>query len=133
LAYLNKAEELYRELIDSGIKPEFARDVLPGCLATTIIVTMNLREWRYVLKLRTSKFAHPDMQKLMKQLLYELKEYLPLIFNDIQGIVTISELSKQPQQLAVEKGIFVIEMKTILQKTNIPELHSLLLRTSRGL
>jgi len=63
--------------------PQQARYFLPNGLKTEIVMTANLREWRHVLKLRTSKAAHPDMRALMIPLLIELQSLIPIIFDDI--------------------------------------------------
>lgn len=77
------AEGSYKELLNQGFTPEQARGVLPNSLATRIVVTANYREWRHILKLRTAPDAHPQMRELMIPLLKELKERLPIIFDDI--------------------------------------------------
>lgn len=64
-------------------KPEDARDVLPNALKTEIIMTCNLREWRHVFTERTSKKAHPQMRNLMRAMLYDFKQRIPIIFDDI--------------------------------------------------
>lgn len=77
------SEKIYLDLLKLGVKPENARSVLPNSTKTEIVMTANLREWRHVFKLRTSKQAHPDMQSLMKPLLSEFQQKIPLIFDDI--------------------------------------------------
>ena len=77
------AENAYMALLSNNVKPEFARNVLPLSTATEIIVTANIREWRQIFKLRTSAFAHPQMRKLMRELLSELKSKIPVLFDDI--------------------------------------------------
>ena len=77
------SEKIYLDLLKLGVKPENARSVLSNSTKTEIVMTANLREWRHVFKLRTSKQAHPDMQALMKPLLAEFQEKIPLIFEDI--------------------------------------------------
>lgn len=79
------AEIAYISLLEEGWSPQQARSVLPNSLKTEIVITANLREWRHILKLRTSKAAHPQMQELMLPLLKELKEKIPVVFDDIQG------------------------------------------------
>jgi thymidylate synthase (FAD) len=79
-------ESSYFSLIELGAKPEEARSVLPMSLKTEIIMTANLRELRHILKLRTAKAAHPKMRKIMNMLLVQLKNNIPLIFDDIQEI-----------------------------------------------
>lgn len=80
---MRQASEAYMNLIRAGSKPEEARSVLPNSLKTDIIVTANLREWRHIFKLRTSKRAHPQMRQLMIPLLDEFKKRIPVIFDDI--------------------------------------------------
>lgn len=80
MAYL---EEKYLLLIELGTKPEEARSILPNSLKTELVVTANLREWRHILKLRTSGKAHPQMREVMIPLLNELYLKIPVIFDDI--------------------------------------------------
>lgn len=76
-------EQIYVSLLNYGWSPQEARSVLPNSLKTEIVMTANLREWRHVLKLRTSHAAHPQMRELMVPLLEELKNRVPVIFEDI--------------------------------------------------
>lgn len=77
-------EREYIKLVkEFGSKPEEARSILPNSLKTEIVVTMNLREWRYFLKLRTSERAHPQMREITIPLLKQFKELIPIIFDDI--------------------------------------------------
>lgn len=80
---MNNAAKSYFELIALGAKPEQARTVLPNSTKTELVMTMNLREWRHFLKLRTSKEADPQIREIAKMLLVQLNDYLPVIFNDI--------------------------------------------------
>ena len=80
----NHAERAYFSMLDKGYKPQVARSVLPTCLKTEIMVTMNLREWRHFIKLRSSKAAHPDIRILAIDLLKQFKEKIPVIFDDIE-------------------------------------------------
>lgn len=77
------AEESYMAMLNNGVKPEIARNVLPLSTATEIIMTANIREWRSVMKLRTSARAHPQMRSIMRSLLDELKQKIPVLFDDI--------------------------------------------------
>ena len=43
----------------------------------------NLRHWREIFKQRVANGAHPQMKELMRPLLREFKERIPLIFDDI--------------------------------------------------
>ena len=77
------AEAAYLELLNEGVKPELARNVLPLSTATEIVCTANLREWRQIFKLRCSQYAHPQMRSLMRRLLEDLKSKIPVLFDDI--------------------------------------------------
>lgn len=59
------AAEAYRTLVFSGVKRQDARAVLPLCVATRLVVTANLREWRHIFALRLAPAAHPEMRALM--------------------------------------------------------------------
>jgi thymidylate synthase (FAD) len=83
LESMQNTEIAYDYLIDNGASPQEARSVLPNNLKTEIVCTANLREWRHILKLRTAKNAHPQMRALMIPLLNELKQKLPVFFEDI--------------------------------------------------
>ncbi len=74
------AEKCYFDLIEAGMKPQYARGVLPIDLKTEIVITANLREWKHIFKLRNSKAAHPSMQELMGPLQEEFHKNLPEIF-----------------------------------------------------
>ncbi len=65
------AEIAYLDLVDTGSKTQQARAVLPNALKTEIIVTADAAEWNHIRKLRTSKAAHPDMQRVMNMLPWE--------------------------------------------------------------
>lgn len=78
------AEKAYMSMIHNGATPQEARSVLPNSLKTEIVMTMNLREWRHFLKLRTAKDAHPQMREVSGMILKEFKEKIPVIFEDIE-------------------------------------------------
>jgi thymidylate synthase (FAD) len=74
----------YLRLLDNGIRPQEARSVLPNALASTIAVTGNLRNWRHLLLMRTSKETHPDFRRVTVPLLEEFKKFIPILFDDIE-------------------------------------------------
>lgn len=77
------AERHYFKLLELGATPQEARSTLPNSTKTEITITANYREWRNFFKLRTAKAAHPQMREVTIPLLAELKERLPVIFDDI--------------------------------------------------
>lgn len=74
----------YLQLLENGWTPQQARAVLPNSLKTEIIITYNLRQWRHFLKLRCSLNAHPQMLEIASMLLWNLRQELPVLFDDIK-------------------------------------------------
>ena len=64
-----QSEKAYFSLIESNVPPQIARSVLPTCLKTEIVATMNIREWRHALRLRllgTNGTPHPQIKEIMQ-------------------------------------------------------------------
>lgn len=81
------AETAYKNMLEAGATPQEARSVLPNSTKTEVVMTANLREWRHFLKLRavgTTGKPHPQMQEVAIPLLRELKEKIPVIFEDLE-------------------------------------------------
>ena len=83
---MTRVEADYMRLLDLGATPQEARSILPNSLKTEIVVTMDLREWRHFLRLRTAPAAHPQMREVALMALGLLKSKLPAVFDDIQDI-----------------------------------------------
>jgi len=83
---MTQAESWYLGFIDQGVQPQEARSVLPNSLKTEIVVTANLREWRHIFRLRTSDKAHPQMREIMRPLLAECRQRIPVLFDDVGEI-----------------------------------------------
>lgn len=73
----------YNKLLELGVKPEIARYVLPNACETQIIMTMNFRELRHFIKLRTSNRALPEMKAVAGEIRRLMKELAPKVFNDL--------------------------------------------------
>ena len=83
---MDEAEKTYLAMIESGATPEQARDILPMSIKTEIVMTANLREWRHFLKLRAEGVTgkpHPQMLEITIPFLKELKQKIPVVFDDI--------------------------------------------------
>lgn len=80
---LNKIQDLYIDLVKSGIPKEDARYVLPNACFTEIYVSGNFREWRHFLELRLSPRAQWEIRYLAKEILKKLYEIAPIIFGDL--------------------------------------------------
>ena len=80
---MEDAEKHYMRMLELGATPQIARSVLPNSTKTDITITANYREWRNFFKLRVPATAHPQMREVTIPLLQELKERIPVVFNDI--------------------------------------------------
>ena len=81
---MGDAEKHYMKMMELGATPQIARSVLPNSTKTEITITANYREWRNFFKLRVPSTAHPQMREVTIPLLKELKNRLPIIFDDIE-------------------------------------------------
>lgn len=88
-------EQGYQALIKGGLAPQIARSVFPNALASRIIVTGNLRNWRHFFIMRTTKEAHPQMREVTIPLLEEFKLKIPILFDDIEPMAKQSESMKK--------------------------------------
>ena len=80
---MEAAEQYYFQMLELGAKPEEARSILPNSLKTEIVMTMNLREWRHFIRLRSANAAHPQMRQVSELILKKFSEEYPLFFRDL--------------------------------------------------
>lgn len=80
---MEASEKYYFQMLELGAKPEEARSVLPNSLKTEIVMTMDLREWRHFIRLRTAKVAHPQMREVAELIASEFKEKFPVFFENL--------------------------------------------------
>ena len=69
------AATTYLDLLDSGVKPEDARYVLPNACKTDIFITMNFRELMHFLDLRLDKRAQTEIRDLARTMGRALSAY----------------------------------------------------------
>ena len=93
---MERAEESYLCMLANSAKPEEARSVLPNSLRTEIVMTANPREWRHVLRLRTSPKAHPQMREVMIPLAIELAKLYPVLFGEFAHVGTARDYALRP-------------------------------------
>jgi thymidylate synthase (FAD) len=87
---LSTAWETYLQLVDNGVPKQLARYVLPNACMTELIVTANFREWRHIIKLRTSPRAQPEMQEIARTIQSLLVAQAPNVFGDLTNMDNIS-------------------------------------------
>lgn len=80
---MKDVETTYIKMAELGAKPDQLRMILPHSTAASVVMTANMREWRYILKLRCSKAAHPSVREVMLMLLNEFHSKIPVLFDDI--------------------------------------------------
>jgi len=77
------AEKAYTSMLQSGCSAQLARSVLPTCVKTELVITMNLRSWRHFFKLRCAPAAHPQMRELASMILDLFRKEIPIVFDDV--------------------------------------------------
>lgn len=68
LQAMNRAEEIYFELLENGATPQEARSVLPNSLKTELVITATEQEWQHIINLRyngTTGAPHPQIKEVM--------------------------------------------------------------------
>lgn len=81
---IDQAEFSYKEMMRLGCAPQIARSVFPNALASRIVTTYNLRNWRHFFLMRTTREAHPQMRQVAIPLLQEFQAKIPVLYEDIE-------------------------------------------------
>lgn len=76
--FMLQAAEFYDSLIKHGVKKEIARYVLPSAWKTSIVMTINLRSFCNLVRLRCSKHAQQEIRDLITMLLTIVAATLPI-------------------------------------------------------
>lgn len=64
LSVCEQSELTYKFLINKGMRAQEAREILPLCTKTELIMTGTIEQWKGFFKLRCDKAAHPQAQEL---------------------------------------------------------------------
>lgn len=83
LQSIKNAEFFYITAINNGWKAQQARQVLPFAIHSPLVMTGFLSDWTHFFELRCAPSAHPDAQKLAKELLVKLHEMHPGKFDEL--------------------------------------------------
>ncbi len=81
---IEEAELAYKSLLMGGCTPQIARSVFPNALASRLVTTYNLRNWRHFFLMRTTREAHPQMRQVTIPLLQEFQAKIPILYEDIE-------------------------------------------------
>lgn len=82
--WLQTMLQIENRYINSKLENDYRRGYLPINTKTEIIATYNVRQWRHVLKQRTTTHAHPQIRRVMKDVLKEFKGKMPILFEDLK-------------------------------------------------
>jgi len=94
--FIDDAKNVYSQLQRIGMKNEDARFVLSNAVESQIVVTANLREWRYIIELRGNPNAQWEIRNVAIEILKILKKHVPTVFEDFK-IDTESTIIKRKE------------------------------------
>jgi thymidylate synthase (FAD) len=77
-------QQMYQKWRDRGLLKEDARFVLPNACTSEIVVSADFREWRHIIRLRTSPKAQWEIRKAGLAILTILRTRAPDCFADIE-------------------------------------------------
>lgn len=75
---IKDVEGVYKVLLDTNMKPEDARGILPLDTATKVIYTYSIREWQHILDLRyygTTGKPHPNCHVVMQMVKDQINDF----------------------------------------------------------
>lgn len=75
--HMKQVSNLYLKFVDMGIKAEDARAILPNAAASSLVVSMNLRELIHVANLRLCTRAQLEVRTLIKKMCEEVLKVEP--------------------------------------------------------
>lgn len=78
--YLENTLDIYNDLIESGVKEEDARYVLPGASSTQINMVANFQGWKHFLKIRLAKKVQLETRQVAAEVCRQLYAVAPIIF-----------------------------------------------------
>lgn len=78
-------QDMYDKWKARGLKNEDARFVLPNACYTEIVMSANFREFRRIFSLRCDKHAQWEIRDVAKEMLKQLCEKCPNVFEDLRG------------------------------------------------
>lgn len=67
-AFMVKIQDFYSRMVESGIKAEDARFVLPNATSTSMILSLNLREFIHLAGLRLCTNSQHEIRKLVQKM-----------------------------------------------------------------
>jgi len=105
-AWKNTMEEIeknYMKMEELGATTDMCRAILPHSTAAEYTMTANIREWKHILSLRTTKHVHPAIRQVLIPLLKYFQKEMPEIFEDVEYDTEFDE--KYYAKLSVEEEV----------------------------
>lgn len=81
--YLNIIPAAIEKLKSLGIKNEDIRAIYPNATPTSLVVTMNYRELKHLIELRTSKGAQAEIKYIVRCIWMYLTYHMPFIWDGV--------------------------------------------------
>ena len=81
---MQEMEKGYIKMKQLGATTDMCREILPHSTAAEYTMTANIREWKHILSLRTTKHVHPSIRQVLIPLLKYFKKEMPEIFGDVE-------------------------------------------------
>ncbi len=81
---MQEIEKGYIKMKEIGATTDMCRELLPHSTAGEYTMTANIREWKHILALRTTKHVHPSIRQVLIPLLKYFQEEMPEIFGDVE-------------------------------------------------
>lgn len=81
---MDESWKYYKLLLEKGVSREDARYVLPNACVTQLVMTMNFRELRHFISMRSDRKAMPEMRDIASQIFELCYSIAPSIFLDIK-------------------------------------------------
>lgn len=78
------AEDNYMVMKEFKATNDQASGILNQSIKADVVMTCNIREWRYILRLRTGKDVYPNIRRMLQGVLMELIIKLPVLFGDLE-------------------------------------------------
>ena len=81
---MQNIENAYIKMKELGATTDMCREILPHSTAGEYTMTANIREWRHILSLRTTKHVHPSIRQVLIPLLKYFQQEMPELFGQIE-------------------------------------------------
>ena len=80
--FFEHAREIYNKLVESGVKEEDARYLLPSAAQTRINMVSNFQGWKHLLHIRLNKKVQLETRMVAAELCRQLYELAPIVFEE---------------------------------------------------